>query len=394
MLYPISQFVEDCADMIVGFINAEGEIKVAPRFAGAGHFREGRASVVEHNGHSGFLDLSGKIVIPASFQGVGHFHESVCSIGADSRAGYIDYAGRWLIEPRFLIAMAFSGGRSFVSDDGETFHLIDTAGSPLGADGYQRARPFRAGLAPVMKEGKWGFINNRGSTVIPFIFDDVLPQHFKFGLAAAKLEGRWGFIDHSGFFAINPVYEEVRPFAEGLAPVRVEHRWGLIDLGGRLRLPPTWDEVGQFVNGLAPARLNGQAGYINSSGGGPSPPNFRRPGRSLGSLQSSRWMMRPFIFARTERSFGGSRSTLLSRDLRSLSETHTFAALPPSEENRHQVSRWKDPLCNVIVSGCPCDAQAIDLTQRSGFLDRCRPIGSNPDKRELCRGRAPFTDVV
>jgi hypothetical protein len=280
MLYPISKFVQDSADLIVGFINSDGAVKVVPRFAGAGHFCEGKASVVEQNGRSGFLDLNGQIVIPATYRGVSHFHDGVCSING----GYIDHSGKWLITPRFLIAMEFSEGRAFVSNDGETFQVIGTAGSILCEDRFERARPFRAGLAPVMKDGLWGFINNQGRTVIPFMFEDILAQHFKCGLAAAKIGGRWGFIDHSGSFTINPLYQDVLPFSEGLAPVKVENKWGLIDLGGRIRLPPTWDDVGQFVNGLATARLNGRSGYINATGEWAIPPTFEKTKPFFGEL--------------------------------------------------------------------------------------------------------------
>jgi hypothetical protein len=284
MLYPISQFVQDSADLIVGFINAAGVVKVIPRFIGAGHFSEGKASVVEPSGHSGFLNLSGELAISASYLGVSHFHDGVCNVGVESGVGYIDHAGRWLIKPNFLIAMEFSEGRAFVSEDGETFALIDSVGSNVSKDRFERARPFRAGLAPVMKDGRWGFINNRAKTVIPFMFEDIRPQHFKSGLAAAKIAGRWGFIDLTGFFAINPVYEEVLPFSEGLASVKVEKKWGLIDLGGWMRLPPLWDEVGQFVNGLANAHLDGLGGYINHTGAWAIPPTFKKTKPFFGEL--------------------------------------------------------------------------------------------------------------
>lgn len=141
MLYPIAQFVKDSVDLIVGFINSDGEVKVIPRFIGSGHFCEGKASVIEQSGRSGFLDLSGAIVIPASFRGISHFHDGVCSVGVDHGVGYIDHAGRWLIDRRFLIAMAFSEGRAFVSDDGETFRVIDTLGSSVGKDCFEGAAP-------------------------------------------------------------------------------------------------------------------------------------------------------------------------------------------------------------------------------------------------------------
>jgi hypothetical protein len=200
------------------------------------------------------------------FRGVSHFCDGVCSIGAEHGVGYIDHSGKWLIEPSFLIAMEFSEGRAFVSDDGETFRIIDMKGRTRGRDYFERARPFRAGLAPVMKDGLWGFVDAQGTTVIPFVFEDTRAQHFKTGLAAVKVERRWGFIDRSGSFSINPYFEEVWPFAEGLASVKIDGRWGMVDLGGDVRLSPQWDELGQLVNGLANAQLDGKSGYVDATG--------------------------------------------------------------------------------------------------------------------------------
>ena len=191
MLYPIALFAGDGADLVIGFIDANGNVKVTPRFAGAGHFCEGKASVADVSGRSGFLDLRGDLAIPMLFRGVSHFHDGVCAIGAERGVGYIDHAGNWHIEPRFLIAMDFAEGRAFVSDDGETFYMITLKGARVGKDCFDRARAFRAGLAPVMKDGRWGFIDDQGTVAIPFAFEDTQAQHFKSGYASVKVGGRW-----------------------------------------------------------------------------------------------------------------------------------------------------------------------------------------------------------
>lgn len=186
MLYPISRVVESSTDLVVGFIDANGTVRIPPQSKGAGYFCEGKASVVGADGRSGFLNVRGELAIPMLFHGVSHFHEGVCSING----GYIDHAGRWLIEPRFLIAMEFAEGRSFVSDDGETFCMINASGTRIGKDRFERARPPRSELAPVMKNGCWGFIDGRGAIGIPLTFQDTRAKHFKCGLAGVKSAGR------------------------------------------------------------------------------------------------------------------------------------------------------------------------------------------------------------
>jgi hypothetical protein len=284
MLYPIAVFVRDSADLLIGFIDGNGTVKISPQFAGSGHFCEGLAGVVGANGLSGFLSRTGEMIIPLRFRGVGHFHDGLCSIGADHGVGYIDHSGGWVLEPKFLIAMAFSEGRAFVSSDGESFHLIDMSGSRIGRAEFARARPYRGGLAPVMSDRGWGFIDRDGLLTIPFSFEDTKSQHFTSALAAVKISGRWGFIDHSGCFAIKPYFDDVQPFAEGLAAVKIEGKWGMIDLGGRVRVAPKWDELGELVDGLAAASADGKAGYVDPTGTWAIDPVYDQTKRFFGEL--------------------------------------------------------------------------------------------------------------
>lgn len=266
MLYPISRFRGESPEQSVGFIDAGGVVRIEPRFASAGYFCEGKASVLEDGGLFGFINCRGQIEIAPTFRGITHFNEGVCMVGTERAIGYIDHCGRWLIEPRFLIGMAFSEGRTFVSNDGESFHLIDMSGSTVNGQLYERARVSHAGLAPVMKDGLWGFVDRSGCVVTPFVFEDALAQHFLCGLAAVKVRGKWGFIDRLGDFVVKPYFDQVLPFSEGLAPVKLGEKWGVIDLAGRVRLQPTWNVLGQFVGGLASATLAGKTGYINPTG--------------------------------------------------------------------------------------------------------------------------------
>jgi hypothetical protein len=55
MLYPIARFRGTTSESLVGFIDAAGTIRIEPRFAGAGYFREGKAAIVGDGGRSGFI---------------------------------------------------------------------------------------------------------------------------------------------------------------------------------------------------------------------------------------------------------------------------------------------------------------------------------------------------
>lgn len=52
----------------------------------------------------------------------------------------------------------------------------------------------------------WGFVNNVGVIVIPFIYEDALP--FSCELAAVKKNGKWGFINKNGNIVIDFQYDD------------------------------------------------------------------------------------------------------------------------------------------------------------------------------------------
>jgi WG containing repeat len=267
VLYPISVFErDDSPELLVGYIDARGTVAIPPVFGAGEHFSEGKAAVVDKKGRSGFIDSCGRVVIPYGFQGVGIFREGVCPIGSENRVGYINQSGRWLIEPKFLTAMNFSDGRAFVSTDAESFRLIDLHGLFVTGSHFERARPFRSGLAPVRRGGHWGFIERNGETRIPFMFEDTQPGHFRSFLAGVKTETGWGFIDRSGLFAIKPIYEAARAFSEGRAAVRLGGQWGMINSLGDVVVQPRLEELGELVNGLAAATAGGKAGYVDADG--------------------------------------------------------------------------------------------------------------------------------
>jgi len=88
-------------------------------------------------------------------------------------------------------------------------------------------------LFPAPQGNTWGFIDNRGKTVIAPRFEAALP--YSEGLAAVKREGRWGYIDRNGSEVIPVRYRTVQSFRNAVAVVDTglpDHPVGLIDTTG------------------------------------------------------------------------------------------------------------------------------------------------------------------
>lgn len=84
---------------------------------------------------------------------------------------------------------------------------------------------FANGLALVSKEGKYGFVNNKGVFKVPLKYDWA--DDFSNGMAAVEINDKYGFIDSTGAEVITPKFLNVMPFSDGMAAVKIKDYLGI-----------------------------------------------------------------------------------------------------------------------------------------------------------------------
>jgi hypothetical protein len=142
-------------------------------------------------------------------------------------------------------------------------------------------------LFKFIKDGKFGYINEKGTIVIPAQF--VRASDFSEGLAGVAIDGKYGVIDQQGNIVIKPQYEFISTFKNGQAQyIESGMKIGIIDRTGKIIKAATLDqnpaiiptpvsdsEGRNYSEGLA--RISGPAnnqkpqdadkyGYINQQG--------------------------------------------------------------------------------------------------------------------------------
>jgi hypothetical protein len=123
----------------------------------------------------------------------------------------------------------------------------------------------KEGLLIASKEGKYGYVNLKGETVIPFIYDWGAAE-FSEGLAAVGSKGKVGFISPGGDTVIPFIYEHAINFSEGLAVFSVNKKYGYINKKGEIKIAPEYDLAFDFSCGLGQVRRKNKAGFIDSTG--------------------------------------------------------------------------------------------------------------------------------
>jgi hypothetical protein len=164
----------------------------------------------------------------------------------EGKWGYADPEGKVIIKPQYSMAGSFS----------------------------------KEGIAAVMDEKGWVYINRKGIVLVrPFVVDNG-PDYFSEGLARYTERGRFGFFNERGGITIRAQYDFVLPFHEGLAAActgcrfkrEAEHssvvngKWGFIDRRGRWVIKPAYESAGNFKYGKATVTKKGHSQNVDRRG--------------------------------------------------------------------------------------------------------------------------------
>ncbi|MCL2030149.1 MAG: WG repeat-containing protein, partial [Oscillospiraceae bacterium] len=251
-----------------GFFRTDGTVIVPVEYdrIGVNNFGNGGYFRVEKNVDDvrlyGMIGLDGAVILPAEYQVLiwwdGSASVPVLARKMASLYGFFRVVGgeaEWVIEPEkgYESANSFSGGLAAVLVD-DKWGYINVSGEMVIDPAYVTAGSFSGSLARVgLGDGKYvygtdengtelwywqsykyGFIDSTGEVVIPIEYDS-LSGYFYDNLAfAGKIDDggklRYGYINKDGEVVVSPQYEGVTNFSEGLAFYLRGGKWGLLQI--------------------------------------------------------------------------------------------------------------------------------------------------------------------
>lgn len=210
--YTFSEFTPDCqydqnltpvkSNERYGYANAQGDIKIPPRFEMAYGFDEGLA-LVKSNGKYGYINAKGQFAIKPTYDDAWGFLDGQAKVIQKGKHGFIDKTGKFTIKP-----------------------VYDEMGVW-----------FENGLIPAKKGDKWGYIDRQGNIKIPFVYD--VADGFSENMAAV------GTVSTNG---------------------EKTHQFGYINTHGKMVLPIQYDSASAFVDGVATVMRDGLLYQIDPQG--------------------------------------------------------------------------------------------------------------------------------
>lgn len=259
-------------EVLWGFMDGNGREVIPCRYFEAEPFSDGLARVCD-GGFEYFINESGEVAFECdeSYE-YGLFENGLCEIHnlEEGTYGYVNKRGE-IVSPIVDDFKIFSEGLQ-VQDLGdgpcewinEKYHVVigqqDFNGSEFNFNGSDFHD--RLAWASHAKYGHYGYLDQRGQVVVPFVFSNA--SAWDHGMAPVSVDGKWGFIDLDCNLLIPYKYEQNNGFdKEGIMlyeistskdPDTGEPRdfiYGAIDRSGREIIPVNDSETETLYHGIA-----------------------------------------------------------------------------------------------------------------------------------------------
>ncbi len=201
----------DTTSGLYGLKNVNDEILTQPLFTSLSEVRDGIIVAVNSEYQAGFLNLQGKTVLPLTYESI--VYDDVLGayqFSKDGKFGIMDKTGKNLWGKTYDFLSTFEGNHAifmeneksgilnksgqiiipathesilqydehyFVVLDGEKFKIFDLKSNKMILDGFQELYLANTpNLFIASNDGeKYGFVNEKGTTVIPFVYSMVSP---------------------------------------------------------------------------------------------------------------------------------------------------------------------------------------------------------------------------
>lgn len=232
---------------------------------------------VKNRGYWGALDVAGREIISCVHDSLLHRSGNYIAVKFKGQYGVINLRENWVVTPqenrikilnsdtyfeyagKTTFLKSIRGGIIYFSDNHLAYHgayireelstgahwlidlngiIIDRSQQPGNAE---KVFAESEGLRAIVKDGKYGFIDDAGRLRIANRYQQARP--FSHGLAAIMIAGKWGFINHDEKLVVQPVYDRVEDFSRSIAIVEQDNFSGLIDASGKICLPVRYDAI-------------------------------------------------------------------------------------------------------------------------------------------------------
>lgn len=261
-----------------GYMNAKKEVVIKNMYDDVTLFKNGYAWV-ELNGNWGTINEQNEVLVPISYDAYREYAPNVFAVRKQGQWALINEKGTKLSENTYDY-MLFPDQNLVPVMKGKLWGVLDYKGNellpvifsevgvrpkdPVNAYKY---RYFSEGMIRVKLGNSWGLYNSNGEEVLPINNDYI--GRFSHGLAVIENKRKVGYIDPKGTLVIPYQFDVAKDFPTNydVTMAKKDNKWGIIDLKGNNLTPFQYNScTGDFRNGYVIVTKDEQRGKLSVTG--------------------------------------------------------------------------------------------------------------------------------
>lgn len=236
----------------------------------------------------GIVDDKNEEIIPPQYQECTPFQFGLALVKEKDKWGAYNIKGKKIL-PAEYDKLSLGNSMVFLTEkkitkDSSVFGYYHAERKNITATPYKDGDDMYFGMAAVLKDSLWGYINDQGKEITEFKFQSAGPFLIDSGkFAMVTLNNKFGIIDPDGQYIVYPKFKAITKFSEGLFVVQdTLERWGLIDRSGTEVIAVGYEAVSPAKAGYVCIKTGGKWGILDSQGGNVVAPTYEGEIRIVG----------------------------------------------------------------------------------------------------------------
>lgn len=227
---------------------------------------------VEKDGKAGYVDANGKTVIDFKYDYATAFYNDVAIARIGDTYYVINPKGEVIFERDYELEFSdyYTTGDYIIFCQNDLYGVMDLSGNVICEVEFEEIGSFYEGVALFSKDDKIGCIDIKGNVILePKYSYDKNNIEFTYGMAIVQNEeGKYGYIDTKGTEVINCIYDDANYFLGDIALVEIDDTEKIINKQGEVvvEVGDTYDSIRLRSENLITAEKDDQGFYLNEKG--------------------------------------------------------------------------------------------------------------------------------
>lgn len=184
-MYPMGDlFIGVKIDNKYGFVDINGDLRIANRYEAIGEFYEDMAAV-KLLGKWGFVDRIERLFVQPRYDSVFPFKNGTAIVIRNGKYGLVNKAGEEVLNASYDSVYRVPSGR-YIAVKGNYQGLVGKNGTTLIHPKYDQITDLDNGYVIIYRNGKYGLLTTNGVNTIPLTYDSLVYNPFEKVYMVAK----------------------------------------------------------------------------------------------------------------------------------------------------------------------------------------------------------------